>query len=252
MEHLQSSSKIFAVLETLCLNGDLGISELSRKLNLGKSSVHRFLSILKGLGYVDKNQNSKKYFATLKLFEIGAMVRGRNQLVKMARPYMEELGNRFHETVNLAFFENNEVVYVDKVESVQTLRMDLTIGRRVPAYCTALGKVFLAYLPEDHLGRYCEEVQFKPTAQKTITSTKELIKNLELVRKEGLAIDDRELDNGIRCIAAPVSDISGKVIAAVSIAGPSSRITMEMLKQFKVPLLEATRMISQKLGYIQL
>jgi len=251
MEQLNSASKIFAVLETLCSDGDLRVAELSRKLSLGKSSVHRFLSILKKLGYVEKNQNSKKYFATLKLFEIGAMVRGRNRLVNIARPYMEELGNKFHETVNLGLLDGDEVVYVDKVESIQTLRMDLTIGRRVPAYCTALGKIFLAYLPEENLARYCRETRLKPLVQKTITSARELIKNLELVRKEGLAIDDGEFDSGIRCIAAPVRDDSGRVVAAVSVAGPRIRLTMERLKSFKQPLLEATRMISQKLGYIK-
>jgi DNA-binding IclR family transcriptional regulator len=92
------------------LNGDLGISELNKKLKLGKSSVHRFVSLLKKLGYVDKSLNSNKYFATLKLFEIGAVVRGRNRLVNIARPYMEELGDKFHETVNLAFLDRNEVV----------------------------------------------------------------------------------------------------------------------------------------------
>jgi IclR family KDG regulon transcriptional repressor len=251
MEHLKSSSKIFAVLETLCMNGDLGISELSRRLRLGKSSVHRFISILKQLGYVSKNENNKKYSATLKLFEIGAMVRGRNRLVNIARPYMEELGDRFHETINLGLLDGNEVVYVDKVESIHTLRIDLAIGRRVPSYCTALGKIFLAYLPEKDLERYCGEAHFEAMTQKTITSRTELVKNLNLVRKEGIAVDDRELDHQIRCIAAPIRDNSGGVIAALSIAGPTTRLTIERLKSFKRPLIEATRKISQKLGYFQ-
>jgi DNA-binding IclR family transcriptional regulator len=248
---LKSTSKIFAVLETLCTNGDVGVSDLSRKLNLGKSSVHRFLSVLRKLNYAEKDQNSGKYFATLKLFEIGAMVRGRNRLVNIARPYMEELGNRFHETVNLAFFDGSEVVYVDKVESIHTLRMDLAIGRRAPAYCTALGKVFLACQSEQDLERYCRETRFKPLVENTITSAKQFIKHLETVRRDGVAIDDRELDKGIRCMAAPIRDDSGRVVAAISIAGPSSRITLEKLKAFRQPLLETTRIISQRLGYIK-
>ncbi len=252
MEFLKSVSKIFLVLETLCANGEQGITELSAKLKIGKSSIHRFLSFLTELGYVGKNPNNKKYFATLRVFEIGATVRGRNRIVNIARPYMEELGNKVHETINLAFFENNEVVYIDKVESVQALRMDLAIGRRVPAYCTGLGKVFLAHLPEKDIKEYCENTRFKQFTEKTLTSGKELMKQLAAIRKEGVAIDDRELDNGIRCIAAPVWDDSGKVVGAISVAGPSVHLTMEQLKFIKQPLLMMTKRISQKLGYIKL
>jgi IclR family transcriptional regulator, KDG regulon repressor len=252
MEQLKSISKIFMVLETLCTHGDLGVSELSVKLKIGKSSIHRFLSFLTEMGYVNQNPNTHKYFATLKLFEIGAMVRGRNRLVNISRPYMEELGNKFHETINLAFLEDGEVVYVDKVESIQALRMDLAIGHRVPAYCTALGKVFLAFLRDREIEQYCQKTRFKPLSEKTITSAKELVKHLKTIREEGIAIDDGELDNGIRCIAAPIRDDSGKVIGAISLAGPTIRLTMERLKSVKQPLLEATKNISQKLGYIKL
>lgn len=165
---------------------------------------------------------------------------------------MEELGNKFQETVNLACFDGNEVVYVDKVESIHALRMDLAIGRRVPAYCTALGKVFLAYQSREELERYCVTTRFKALTETTLTSAKELLKTLENVRKEEVAIDNRELDNGIRCLAAPIRNDSGRVVASVSIAGPSSRLTMERLKSLKQPLLQMTRMISQRLGYIKL
>lgn len=250
MEQLRSASKIFLILESLCANGEQGVSELSAKLKIGKSSIHRFLSFLKALGYVNRNANNKKYYPTLRVFQIGAMVRGRNRIVNIARPYMEELGNKFHETINLGFFENNEIVYIDKVESIQALRMDLAIGRRVPAYCTALGKVFLAYLPEKDIKEYCRKTQFKGLTEKTITSEKELMKHLGIIKSEGVAIDDREIDNGIRCIAAPVRDDSGNVVGAISVAGPTVRLTMERLKSFKQPLLNVTKDIAQKLGYI--
>jgi IclR family transcriptional regulator, KDG regulon repressor len=248
---MKSAKKLFAVLETLCINGNQGVSELSSHLKLGKSSIHRFLSFLVETGYVCKNPDNKKYFATLKLFEISAMVRGRIRLIAIARPYMEKMGKQFHETINLGFFDGDEVVYVDKVESAETLRMDLAIGRRVPAYCTALGKVFLANLPEPEIKRYFERVKLIPRTDKTITSEREFEKNLELIRKEGYAIDDRELDIAIRCIAAPVRDDSGKVIAAISIAGPSMRLGLGKMKYFKVALREATKQISYELGYLR-
>ncbi|NIQ40393.1 MAG: helix-turn-helix domain-containing protein [Proteobacteria bacterium] len=246
---MKSAPKLFSVLESLCIEGDGGITELSKKLRLGKSSIHRFLSVLTELGYVHKNSANGKYAATLKLFEIGAMVRGRIRLVQLARPYMEKLGRQFHETINLAFPERGDVVYIDKVESVETLRMDLAIGRRAPGHCTALGKVFLSSLSEEDLHRYFRSQKLIACTERTITSPKELKKQLDRVRTNGFAVDDRELDEGIRCIAAPVKDESGKTIAAISIAGPSVRLTMNRLKSLSEPLRMVTGDISQKLGY---
>ena len=246
---MNSARKLFTVLENLCINGHQGVSELSSNLKLGKSSIHRFLSVLVETGYVGKNPDNKKYFATLKLFEIGAMVRSRIRLIPIARPYMEKMGTQFHETINLGYFDGDEVVYVDKVESAETLRMDLGIGRRVPAYCTALGKVFLANLREQEIKGYFERVKLIPRTIKTITSERELMKNFKVIRKQGYAIDDRELDMGIRCIAAPVRDDLCRVTAAISIAGPSMRLGPEKMKQFKEVLMEATKQISNQLGF---
>ena len=165
---------------------------------------------------------------------------------------MEELGHKFRETVNLGILEGYEVVYVDKVESIHALRMDLAIGQRVPAYCTALGKVFLAFFSDEEIQEYCQKTRFKVLTGKTITSAKELAKHLKTIRKEGFAVDDRELDDGIRCIAAPIRNSSGRVAGAISVAGPSLRLTIERMKIVEQPLLETTNRISQKLGYIKL
>ncbi|NIS67707.1 MAG: helix-turn-helix domain-containing protein [Proteobacteria bacterium] len=246
---MKSAAKLFSVFETLCLDGETSITELSTRLKLGKSSVHRFLSVLRDLGYVERNGTNGRYFATLKIFEIGAMVRGRISLVQLARPHMEELGRRFHETINLALSEQGEVVYVDKVESAEALRMDLTIGRRVPAYCTALGKVFLANLTEEDLGEYLQNQEFRAYTQRTMTSAEEIKRHLDKVRRDGFAIDDRELDEGIRCIAAPIRNESDRVIAAISIAGPSMRMSMERLKSLQKPIMDVTKEISRKLGH---
>jgi IclR family KDG regulon transcriptional repressor len=241
---MNSAKKLLAVLEDLCINGRQGVSELSSHLKLGKSSIHRFLSVLAEAGYVSQNPDNKRYFATLKVFELGAMVRGRRRLIAIARPYMEKLGTQHHETINLGYFDGDEVVYVDQVESAETLRMDLGIGRRVPAYCTALGKVFLASLSEREIKGYFERVKLVHRTIKTITCERELMKKLEVIRRQGYAVDDRELDIGIRCIAAPLRDDSGKVAAVISIAGPSMRFGPEKMKCFK-----ATKQISNELGF---
>jgi len=247
---MKSGAKLLLVLETLCISGEAGVTELGARLGLGKSSIHRFLSILRDLGYVEKNRTNGKYAATLRVFEIGAMVRGRIRLVQLARPYMEQLGKQFHETINLAFFEEGEVVYIDKVESAETLRMDPAVGRRVPAYCTALGKVFLANLPEKELEGYFQNQRFRALTDKTMTSANQIKGYLDRVRKEGFAIDDRELDQGIRCIAAPIRNESAEVTAAISIAGPSIRMTIKRLNCLRNPIIKVTRDISRRLGYV--
>jgi IclR family transcriptional regulator, KDG regulon repressor len=246
---MNSAKKLFAVLEDLCINGRQGVSELSSHLKLGKSSIHRFLSVLVEAGYVSQNPENKRYFATFKVFELGAMVRGRRRLIAIARPYMEKMGQQFHETINLGLLDGDEVVYVDQVQSAQTLRMDLGIGRRVPAYCTASGKVFLANLPEHEVKGYFERVKLVPRTLKTITDDKELMKHFEVIRKRGFAIDDRELDMGIRCIAAPLRDDSGKVAAVISIAGPTIRVGAGKMKHFREALMQATKQISGELGF---
>jgi DNA-binding IclR family transcriptional regulator len=162
---------------------------------------------------------------------------------------MEELAIKFHETVNLGIFIENYVTVIDRVESLETLRIDHGIGKHLPAYCTALGKVFLANLQKGDLERYCRAQKFIFFTNRTIKSAKELKRNLVSVRKEGYAIDDRELDNGICCVSAPIRGESGRVVAAISISGPSTRITLEKLKSFNQSLTEITEKISEKLGY---
>jgi len=247
---MTASKKIFTILEELCIDGDFGVSELSTRLSIGKSTIHRYLSILKDLGYVEQNEKSNKYYATLKTFELGSLVLSRVKLVKVARNQMEELSKKVHETINLALFEAGKVLYIDKIESAETLRMDLAVGRTVPAYCTALGKVFLSHLKDDELEDYLNNCVLKANTGKTITDASELKMHLKKVRKIGFAIDDRELDEGIRCIAAPIYDNSGNVAAALSISGPTIRMKIEQIAALSNLIKEVTRDISQKLGFI--
>lgn len=246
---MRSTIKVFQVLETLCMDNPAGVAELSSRLAVKRSSMHRFLSVLTHQGYVEKNANTGKYCATLKVFQLGVSVRNKLSLIHLARPYMEELGRKFHETINLSLFIENSVVVIDRVESLETLRIDHGIGRRLPAYCTALGKVFLANLAKEELEKYCEAQKLQAFTKRTVTSSKELKRDLKSVREEGFAIDDREVDDGIRCISAPIRDGSGKVVAAISISGPSTRVTLQRLKSFKRPIINLTAEISRKLGY---
>ena len=211
--------------------------------------MHRFLSVLTKLGYVQKNISTGKYFATLKIFQLGVSVRNKLSLIGIARPYMEELGGMLNETVNIAVFAQNNVVVIDRVQSPETLRTNIIVGQHLPAYCTAFGKVFLAAMSAKELDGYLKTVTLKPITRHTITKPPALREEIKKVAKAGYAIDNRELDENIRCLSSPIKDESGKVVAALSISGPTNRAKMVRLRTLTKTIKETTEEISRKLGY---
>ena len=246
---MKSTIKVFQVLETLCEGKSAGVSELSKQLDIKPSSMHRFLTVLTQLGYVQKNAETGKYFATLRIFQLGVSVRNKLSLISIARPYMEELGEVLHETVNIAVFAQNNVVVIDRVQSPETLRTNIIVGQHLPAYCTAFGKVFLAAMSPKELDRYLKTVTLEPITRQTLTTAKALRAEIQKIVKAGYAIDNRELDDNIRCLSSPIRDESGKVVAALSISGPTSRVKMVRLKTYTKTIRDITMEISLKLGY---
>ena len=236
------------ILELLVKAGEIGVSNLSREKGLNRSNVHRILSTFEFLGYVEKNSNNKKYRPSLRLFELGNLIIQRNGLIKISHPFLEKLGLKFGETNNLAVLDKGEVIYIDKVESSEALRMDLAIGRRVPAYCTALGKILLAGFSEEQLNQYVKRTRFAKRTPNTL-SKEGLKKQLVEIRERGFAIDDEELHLGIRCIAAPIRNHSGNIIASISIAGPSTRMTLKKLDSTKGTIIDTALEISKQLGF---
>jgi IclR family transcriptional regulator, KDG regulon repressor len=252
----ESGSRIFStslmkgirLLETVVDDGEAGISELARRTGINKSNAHRILGTLEDLGYVEKDPESLKYRATLKVFQMGSRVIHRTGLRELALPFLKKLGAEFGETVNLGVLERGEVVYIEKVESSEVLRMDLSVGRTVPAYCTALGKVLLAGLSADDQAHYVENTKLEKRTLAAIPQGKEFLDLLAHVRQQGFALDHEELDLGITCIAAPVRNHTGRVLAAISLAGPSTRMMGQKLDEIRVPLLDAALALSKRLG----
>ena len=252
MKHtiLQTSLiKSMQLLELLIEEGETGVSDLGRKKGLNRSNVHRILNTFESLGYVEKNPANSKYKPSLRFFELGSFIIQRNSLIKMAHPFLERLGVKFGETSNLAILDRDDVIYIDKVESSEALRMDLAVGRRVPAYCTALGKVLLAGLKKERFEEYLRTIRLVRRTPNTISLKRDFLKHLAVVSERGFAIDDEELSIGIRCIAAPVRNHSGDIVASVSIAGPSTRMTLERLSSLEKPLTDTALEISKQLGF---
>lgn len=233
--YINSLIKSFGVLEILSEYDEMSILELSKASGLGKSSIHRILGTFKHIGYVNQNNINGKYYATIKLFELGNKVANRMPLRKVARPFLEELFEVCHETVNIGILDKQEVVYLDKIITKEPLRIELDIGRRVPAFCSAMGKAILAFNDSVSIS----ELQLRKITDTTIDTYEELENQLKQIRNQGYAIDNEEYIKGLTCISVPLKVDDNMSYVALSIASPSARITEEK-KQIYIQLLRNT------------
>lgn len=227
------------------------VSELARELGLDRSTAYRILLSLEKCGLVEKDEETGTYTLGLSAFEIGITTLRRMDFIKTSKPIMTELALKVQETVHLAVLSDTEIVYVDKVDSPRTIGVMSKIGQRGPVYCTALGKVLLAYQPEEEQSRIIRNIKLLPFTQKTITSKQKLTEELKAIRKQGYALDCREIEEEVECIGGPIRDHLGGVIAALSISGPQKKINTPAEKQFISSVVKAAALISSKLGYAE-
>ena len=249
---VKSVVKALEILEILNLEAELGISEMADKLQWDKSTVHRLVATLKEKGYVSQNGSNQKYANSMKLFEMGNGVVERRGFRRQCQPFLEELAGRTHETVNLAVQDGKEIIYIDKIESRATIKVDLGIGKRLPMYCTGLGKAILAWLPEKEVDRLMADETFTVYTPKTLTNLPALKEQLSLIRKQGYSLDDEEYVMGLKCVAAPVLNHQGRPVAAISVAVPEYRFMEGQTgTDYAAAVLEVGRKISLELGFNQ-
>jgi DNA-binding IclR family transcriptional regulator len=227
---------------------EIGISNLARRLGLGKSTVHRLASTLVAADFLERNPETGTYRLGLALFELGMLVRRKMSFVNEARPYLRTLMERTGESVHLTVLDHGSVLYVNNLASPQAIRMQSNLGARVPAHCCSEGKVLLAHAAPEILEQVIA-AGLAPRTPKTIVRPQRLRDELARVRTRGFALDDEELEIGLRAAAAPIRDHHGDVIAAVSIAGPVQRVNKKTLQRFAVDAAAAARAVSQRLGY---
>jgi DNA-binding IclR family transcriptional regulator len=245
-EKIKSINKALDVLEFLSANdGEIGIVEISNQLNMGLSTVHRILATLKSRNYIIQNPKTAKYRLGIKLFELGCEVQSTKNLIKMVRPYLRELSKITNETANVAILEDKEVIYLDTIESSETLRTEIRQGTRTPAHCTALGKCLLAFLSDNDFGQlYRRDEQIISLTPQSISSWSELKRELKKVKERGYALDLEEYKIGIHCVGVPIFNGKREAIAAISITGPASRFTGEKMEEAKNQLLIVVKEIS--------
>ena len=242
--------KSLSVLELLLRQDSaMNMTELSKKLGFYPSTIHRILDTLKHRGYVEQDSHTQKYRLGLKALELGMAKLHQMDLVREATSYLKELVNQCNETVHLGVLEEAEVLYLAKEESSQTIRMISYVGKRAPLHCTALGKVLLAYLPAEERKKILGKKVLPRLTKNTITNKRELEKELSKVKKQGFALDKEENEKDVCCIAAPIRNYQGEVLAAVSISSPSFRIDKNVQNNLKESLLETTKKLSKSLGY---
>ena len=231
----------------------LSIGELSEKTGLPKGTTHRLLTSLAYFDHVRQDSKTKNYHLGFKLVELGNLLLNHLDYRTEAQPILVELAERTKETVHMVILDRSEVLYVDKVDAGQHaggLRMASMLGSRIPTHCSAVGKVMLAFLPEERLVEIVREKGLPRRTENTITDIEELKTHLQQIREQGYALDDEENEKGVKCIGAPIRDQSGKVIAAISISVPGIRIrTDTLLTTYKDQVVETAMKISNKLGY---
>lgn len=244
---ISSLEKGMRILELLADKQAISISEAARHMETNRAGVHRFLATLRELGYVEKDEEDR-YRLTFRVVELGMKVVNRHEILRIVRPHLMELSAAFNETVNLGRFNGRDILHLDKIDSREILRMDSEIGSRAPAYCTALGKSVLAFLPEEELENYLKGTRLKAHGPNTMTSRRMLRKDLASIRRNGYAVDNEEMAPGLRCVAAPVFDHTGRAGYAVSVSGPVMRMTLARIEDIHPVVRQTCRRLSEKLG----
>lgn len=248
----QSVEKVFDIIEAMAkYSVPIRLLDLAEILKMPTPTVYRFLNTLVDNEYVRKEEESSKYYLTLKLNYLTNLIHDQFNIQKVIHPYLRELSNITGETSSLVVEQDKMAVYIDKVESsTNMVKSFQRIGYRAPLYCTAVGKIFLSEMKED-LKSYLNQENIEKLTQYTITEEQELSKELMKIKKSGFSYDNEECEIGARCIAMPIKDYTGRIIAAISISGPVTRMTDSKIDDMKIHLLRIHAEISKILGYLE-
>ncbi|MGF1751547.1 MULTISPECIES: DNA-binding transcriptional regulator KdgR [Vibrio] len=248
-EAVSSVLKVFNILESLGDQKEIGVSDLSQRLMMSKATTYRFLQTMKGLGYVSQQGEADKYSLTLKMFELGSKSLEWVDLVELAEKEMRVISEETNETIHLGALDHGSIIYVHKIDSSHALRMHSRVGRRNPLHTTAIGKVLLAERDEASIRHALVDAEFVKSTPNTLESIEQLLQELAVVKQQHFGEDNEEQEPGLRCIAAPVYDRFGTVIAGVSISFPTIRFDEDRKDHYVHLLHQAGKNISEHLGF---
>jgi IclR family KDG regulon transcriptional repressor len=248
---IQAVDKALDLLEQF--NGDrdeLGVTELSNRLNLHKNNIFRLLATLETKGYIEQNKATENYRLGVKSLELGRTFIKQLGFVRPVKPFLEEIVEKCNETAYLGIIRQNSAMYLDAEEANQIVKVANRIGSRLPIHCTAIGKVQVAYTSEEELEKLGIPDNTERFTPNTIVDKAKFMKNLKEVAKRGYALDNEEYDLGVRCVGVPLRDYTGRVVGGISVSGPSYRMTDELLKEKIIPVVtEVGKKASKRLGF---
>ncbi|MEY7851032.1 IclR family transcriptional regulator [Natrarchaeobius sp. A-rgal3] len=245
---IKSTKTTFRIVEAIRELDGAGVTELAEYLELPKSNVHNYLSTLEEEEYVVTEGTT--FHVGIRFLELGAYARSRRELYEIARPELDKIAEEEGELVNLLVEEHGRGTYIYRVAGEDAVQVDAHVGTRVSLHCTALGKTILATLPNERVETIVDQHGLPKVTEGTITDREELYAELEGIRDRGIAFDREERLEGLRCAAAPICSETGRVLGAISISGPTTRIRDERLEtELPARLEQATNVIELNITY---
>jgi DNA-binding IclR family transcriptional regulator len=248
---VQVLDRSFRILDALSSSSrELSPADLAGRLRLHKSTIHRLLVVLEGQRFIRRTAEGK-YGLGVKLIEMGSRAIEQLDLGAHAMPFLQRLVDETGETAHISVLSGTEMVSIANVPGKWTLRTPSTVGRRTQIHCTSVGKAFVAYMPETHLEQLLGTLRFVRLTRNTIVTPVALRNELAKVRRRGFAVDNEEVEDGLRCIGAPVRNFTGQVVASISIAGPVFRIQRGRVAELGRAVMRAADSLSADLGYMK-
>ncbi len=247
---IQSVVRSFKIVDTIAdAEEDIGVQQISTSVGLHISTVFRFLQTLAQSGVVEQNPGTGKYRLGLKPLAWGMRVLRQMDLRRDAIPFLRELNQKTQEMIHMTVYDRDAAIYIEKIESPTPLRVYSEVGKAAPLHCTGVGKVLMAALPEKELADLLKRYPLKRFTSNTITEVGALKRELKNIRAQGIAVDNEEHELHIRCAAAPIRNHMGKVVASISIAGPTTRMTPARMPELIQAVKETAQKISTRLGH---
>jgi len=246
---MKSLNKALDIIEMIAQRGSLGIRELSSFVGFPVGTTHRIVATLAKRRFLVQDPASRNYSLSLRFLELGTRVQQQFNLTSIARPYLAKLMQETGESANLAVLDRDDAVYLDHVRSNHMLQLFTRLGARVPLYATGVGKMFLSRLSEQELKDYLARTAMAARTPRTIVNADKLAKELAQIRKAGFAVDNEEMEEGVRCVAAMVFDHMKRPVAALSLSGAVTRITPERIEYFGEMVKQYAIRISESLGF---
>ena len=247
---MKSLHKALDIIDAVSKLGSAGIREISSKTGFPPATTHRIASTLVKRRFFNQDPVTKNYSLSLRFLELGTKVQQQFDLPSIARPHLQKLMSETGESANLAIGDDDSVVYLDQVQNDNSmLKIFTRLGTRVPLYSTGVGKMLLSRWSETELDAYLKRTQLTPYTPYTLVSRTQILKELDRISTRGFAVDNQEMEEGVRCVAALVFDHRQQVTAAVSISGAAMRITPDRIENFGEKVKKCALDISQDLGF---